>query len=57
MPQGNVKLLMDDVAALRPTLFIAVPRILERVEDGGEAWGGVGAHVCMCVARGLGTSA
>ena len=26
---------MDDVAALRPTLFIAVPRILERVEDGG----------------------
>ena len=34
-PQGNVKLLMDDVAALRPTLFMAVPRILERVEDGG----------------------
>ena len=35
-----MKLLMDDVAALRPTLFIAVPRILERVEDGGErlAW-------------------
>jgi long-chain acyl-CoA synthetase len=32
--RGNVKLLMDDVAALRPTLFIAVPRILERVEDG-----------------------
>lgn len=31
--QGNVKLLMDDVAALKPTLFIAVPRILERVED------------------------
>ena len=37
LPQGNVKLLMDDVAALRPTLFIAVPRILERVEDGGES--------------------
>ncbi|KAL4444107.1 hypothetical protein ABPG75_011844 [Micractinium tetrahymenae] len=32
--RGNVKLLMDDVAALRPTLFVAVPRILERVEDG-----------------------
>ncbi|PSC75938.1 acetyl-synthetase [Micractinium conductrix] len=32
--RGNVKLLMDDVTALRPTLFIAVPRILERVEDG-----------------------
>ena len=48
--QGNVKLLMDDVAALRPTLFIAVPRIIERVEDGGKraadlpgAWLG-GAH-------------
>lgn len=34
--QGNVKLLMEDVVALKPTLFIAVPRILERVEDGGE---------------------
>lgn len=28
---------MDDVVALRPTIFVAVPRILERVEDGGEA--------------------
>lgn len=35
--QGNVKLLMDDVQALRPTLFIAVPRILERVCDAVEA--------------------
>ena len=35
--RGNVKLLMDDVAALKPTLFIAVPRILERVCDGVEA--------------------
>jgi hypothetical protein len=37
--QGNVKLLMEDVAALRPTLFIAVPRIIERVEDGGGLLG------------------
>eukprot|EP00887_Chlorella_sp_A99_P001270 scaffold14.g1270.t1 len=28
---------MDDVATLRPTLFIAVPRILERVADGVRA--------------------
>lgn len=35
--RGNVKLLMEDVAALRPTLFIAVPRIIERVEDGVRA--------------------
>lgn len=35
--QGNVKLLLDDVAALRPTLFIAVPRILERIADGVKA--------------------
>lgn len=31
--RGNVKLLMEDVAALQPTVFIAVPRILERVCD------------------------
>lgn len=28
---GNIKGIMDDLAALRPTLFIAVPRVLERV--------------------------
>lgn len=32
--QGDVKALMDDLKELRPTLFIAVPRILERVADG-----------------------
>jgi len=31
--QGDVKKLMDDVVAFKPTLFIAVPRILERVAD------------------------
>lgn len=35
--RGNVKLLMEDVAAFKPTLFIAVPRILERVCDAVEA--------------------
>jgi len=34
--QGNVKKLMDDVVAFKPTLFIAVPRILERVCDAVE---------------------
>ena len=31
-----MKLLMDDLAALKPTLFVAVPRILERVCDAVE---------------------
>jgi long-chain acyl-CoA synthetase len=35
--QGNVKKLMDDVAAFKPSLFMAVPRILERVCDGVNA--------------------
>lgn len=35
--QGNVKKLMDDVAAFKPSLFMAVPRILERVCDGVDA--------------------
>jgi len=34
--QGDVKKLMDDVAEFKPTLFIAVPRILERVCDAVE---------------------
>ncbi len=29
-----MKLLLDDVKELRPTLFIAVPRILQRIADG-----------------------
>lgn len=40
---------MDDVAALRPTLFIAVPRILERVEDGGGMCRAEGVRVCADV--------
>lgn len=32
--QGDVKKLTDDVAALRPSLFVAVPRVLERIQSG-----------------------
>lgn len=31
--QGNVLKLMDDVAALRPTYFVSVPRIYNRIHD------------------------
>jgi len=31
--QGDVLKLMDDLAALRPTLFVTVPRLLNRVHD------------------------
>lgn len=32
--QGDVKKLIDDIQAFRPTLFAAVPRVLERVYKG-----------------------
>jgi len=31
--QGNIKLLMDDIGELKPTIFIGVPRIFARVYD------------------------
>lgn len=31
--QGNVKLLMDDIQALRPTIFAGVPRVYSRFYD------------------------
>ena len=34
MFQGDVKKLTDDVAALKPSLFVAVPRVLERIQSG-----------------------
>lgn len=34
MLQGDVKLLTQDVAELRPSIFIAVPRVLERMQGG-----------------------
>jgi long-chain acyl-CoA synthetase len=35
--QGSPKKITEDVAALRPTLFIAVPRVLERIQAGIDA--------------------
>mmetsp|Transcript_15455 Transcript_15455/g.41855 ORF Transcript_15455/g.41855 Transcript_15455/m.41855 type:complete len:871 (-) Transcript_15455:974-3586(-) len=32
--QGDVKKLMDDLAALKPTLFVGVPRVFERICGG-----------------------
>lgn len=32
--QGDVKQLMDDVGALRPTIFVGVPRIFDRIYSG-----------------------
>ncbi|KAG2499949.1 hypothetical protein HYH03_002234 [Edaphochlamys debaryana] len=32
--QGDIRKLMDDVAALRPTIFAGVPRVFERVYNG-----------------------
>ena len=31
--QGNIKVLMDDIAALKPTVFPTVPRLLNRLYD------------------------
>ncbi|KAG7389581.1 Long chain acyl-CoA synthetase 7 peroxisomal [Phytophthora boehmeriae] len=43
--QGDLRLLMDDIAVLRPTVFVTVPRLVNRVYDkitqGVEAAGGV----------------
>lgn len=30
----DVKLLVDDIAALKPTVFCAVPRVLDRIYSG-----------------------
>jgi len=35
--QGSAKLIMDDIAALRPTLFVGVPRIFDRIYSGVTA--------------------
>ena len=31
--RGDVKLLIEDIKALRPTMFVSVPRLLNRVYD------------------------
>ena len=38
--QGDAKRLMDDVGALRPTVFVGVPRIFDRL------YSGITAKVC-----------
>jgi len=35
--RGNAKLLTEDIVALRPTMFVGVPRIFERIVQGIEA--------------------
>ena len=32
--QGDVRKLIDDIGALRPTMFVGVPRVFERIYDG-----------------------
>jgi long-chain acyl-CoA synthetase len=31
--RGDVKLLIEDIQALKPTMFVSVPRLLNRVYD------------------------
>ena len=35
--QGDVKKLVDDVGAFKPSLFVAVPRVLDRMKSGIQA--------------------
>lgn len=37
LTQGDVKKVTDDVAALKPSIFAAVPRVLDRMKSGIEA--------------------
>ena len=40
--QGDVRKLIDDIGALRPTMFVGVPRVFERIYDGVQGqvrWG------------------
>lgn len=32
--RGDVKLLVDDIAALQPTIFVGVPRVFDRIYSG-----------------------
>jgi hypothetical protein len=40
--QGDPRKITDDVAAMRPSLFIAVPRVLERIQSGIQVRFGMG---------------
>lgn len=65
--QGSVKLLLEDVKELRPTLFIAVPRVLERISDGVKqrlqkarlaamGKGSLGSYSCLALAHCMASS-
>ena len=43
--RGDVKLLIEDIQALKPTMFVSMPRLLNRVYDK------VGVCVCVWVGR------
>jgi len=32
--QGNVNVLVDDIGALKPSIFIGVPRVFDRIYSG-----------------------
>ena len=36
--RGDVKQLVEDIQALRPTVFVSVPRLLNRVYDKVSGW-------------------
>ena len=48
--QGDVKLLIEDMQALKPTLFASVPRLLNRVYDKVCVHGST-INVCVCAVR------
>lgn len=41
--QGNVATLVDDIGALKPSMFIGVPRVFDRI------YGRVIGQVCGCI--------
>ena len=49
LPQGDTNLIMDDIKALRPTIFPSVPRLFNRIYDrvmaGAAAKGGLAAYL------------
>jgi long-subunit acyl-CoA synthetase (AMP-forming) len=52
LSQGDVKKLVDDIGALRPTLFTGVPRVFERIYNGVmekvRRWGPCQASEVRC---------
>lgn len=44
--QGNVNLLVDDIGALKPSVFIGVPRVFDRIYSRVIDQVGWGLRVC-----------